>query len=467
MAINRRPALFVALLLTGCDMAPRYVRPAMPVPPALPGPTAATAAVSTIEAADISWQAFFTDNRLRSLLAAALDNNRDLRIAVGRVAQARAQYGVSRSDLGPTIGIRSAAEGARTPLDSAGDGGSGTRDSYSVQGGISAWEIDLFGRIRNLSRSAQERYFASREAQAAVRIALIAETASAYLAMAADQDRLRIARETARTFQQTLELNMQRFRGGIGSELEVRQAETGYQQARSDVADLTTRIAQARNRIELLVGTGVSPALLPPGLRPEGSTLARLPANLSSAILLRRPDIVEAEHQLRAAYADIGAARAAFFPTISLTAVAGTLSGSLSGLFQGGSSSWSVAPSATLPIFDFGRNRGNLRYAEASRDVAVAEYERAIQTAFREVADALARRATIDSQLEAQMALRRAAATAHRLSEARFREGVEPFLTTLDAQRTLYAAELSLIGSREAAELNLVDLYRALGGGIH
>jgi multidrug efflux system outer membrane protein len=463
MAIIRRLFLLSALLLAGCDMAPRYVRPAMPVPPVLPGPQAAPAVTA---GADLSWQEFFTDDRLRSLIAVALANNRDLRIAAGRVAQARAQYGVSRADLGPTIGVRAEAGGGRTPAGIGGENGSGTRDSYSVQAGISAWEVDLFGRIRNLSRAAQERYFASREAQGATRIALGAEIASAYLALAADQDRLRIARDTARTFQQTLELNTQRFLGGIGSELEVRQAETSYQQARSDVADLTTRIGQGRNRIELLVGASVAPELLPPGLRPQGSTVAQLPANLSSDVLLRRPDVAEAEHQLRAANADIGAARAAFFPMISLTAVAGTLSGGLSGLFEGGSSSWSVAPSATLPIFDFGRNRGNLRYTEATRDVAVAEYERAIQMAFREVADALARRATIGSQLEAQTALRRAAGIAYRLSEARFRTGVEPFLNTLDAQRTLYAAKLSLIGTRQAAELNLVELYRALGGGL-
>lgn len=469
MAVVRQFSLLSALLLAGCDMAPRYVRPAMPVPTVLPLPTALRPPVGAapVVVADLGWRDFFTDDRLRRLIAVALDNNRDLRIAAGRVEQARAQYGVTRANIAPTIGVRAEGGGNRMPVGGAATTNVlGTQDIYSVQAGVSAWEIDLFGRLRNLSRAAQEQYFASQEARNAAHVALIAEIASAYLSLAADTDRLRIAQDTARAFQQTLDLNTQRFRGGIGSELEVRQAETSYQQARSDIADLTARTAQDRNMIELLAGASVDPALLPTGLRPEGSTMAQLPANLSSQVLLRRPDIAEAEHQLRAVNANIGAARAAFFPTLSLTAVAGTLSGSLSGLFKDGTTSWSVAPSATLPIFDFGRNRSNLRYAEASRTVAVAGYERAIQTGFREVADALARRATIGNQLEAQGALRLAAGSAYRLSDARFRTGVEPFLNTLDAQRTLYSADLSLVGTRQTAELNLVELYRALGGGL-
>lgn len=447
----------------------------MPVPATAGAPDGA----GDIAAADLGWQDFFTDERLRRLIAQALDNNRDLRLAAAHVAQARAQFVVQRADLGPTVAGTASASIQKTPLgvsssQTSGSGiGGGTTaagtdrfDIYSVEVGVSAWEIDLFGRIRNLSRAAQEQYFASRDAQNATRTALIAEIASAYLTMAADQDRLRIAQETREAFAQTLDINTQRFRIGIGSELGVKQAQTSYDQARSDIADLTTLVAQDRNRLVLLAGSDLPADLLPMGLRAEGSTLPHLPADLASTVLLRRPDISEAEHQLRAANADIGAARAAFFPQISLTAVAGTLSLGLSNLFGSGSGTWTVAPSATLPIFDFGRNKGNLRYAQASRNAALAQYEKSIQSAFREVADALARRDTIGAQLEAQTSLRDAASGAYRLSDARFRQGIDPFLTTLDAQRTLYAAERSLVGARLTREANSVELYRSLGGGL-
>ncbi|MDB5685550.1 MAG: NodT family efflux system outer rane lipoprotein, partial [Rhizorhabdus sp.] len=440
-------AVSVAALLSGCDMAPHYVRPAMPVPPALPGVSAA------VEPADIAWRDFVTDDRLRRLIALALDQNRDLRVAVANVAQARAQYHVQRAELAPRLGGSADATFQKLPAgtSAANTGsvaGAGRSDVYSVEAGIAAWEIDLFGRLRDLSRAAQERYLASQDARDAVQVSLIAELASAYLTMAADQDRLRIARDTQAAFGQTLDLNKARFRTGISSDLEVRQAQTSFDQARSDVAELTTLVAQDRNRIDLLAGASVPVDLLPESLPADGSILAQLPQDLVSTVLLRRPDIAGAERELRAANADIGAARAAFFPQISLTAMAGTLSLGLSNLFGGGSGTWTVAPSATLPIFDFGRTKGNLRYAEASRDAALARYERSIQSGFREVADALARRRTIDAQLEAQRSLREAATVAYRLSDARFRKGVAPFLDTLDAQRTAYAAEKSLVATR-------------------
>jgi multidrug efflux system outer membrane protein len=346
-----------------------------------------------------------------------------------------------------------------------GTGGSDL-EFYSLNAGLSNFELDLFGRVRNLARAAQEQVFAREEAQRSTRISLIAEIANAWLTMAADQDQLRVARETLATFRQTLDLTTAQFRIGVGSELEVRQAETNFQAARNDIATLETRVAQDQNALNLLVGTTVSGAQLPGGLGDAQVTLYALPSGLTSYVLLRRPDVLEAEHQLIAQNANIGAARAAFFPTISLTATVGTISTALSGLFSGGSFTYTGAPGLSLPLFDGGRRQGNLDYARASRDVAVASYERTIQTAFREVADALAQRGRIGEQVEAQTARANAAATAARLSDARFRAGIDSFLNTLDAQRTAYAAEQQLVTTRLTRASNLVVLYRSLGGGV-
>jgi len=490
------------LTLAGCNLAPKYVRPELPVPPATPsGPAyAATYAAGAIVPADTAWETFFTDDRLRGVIRTTLANSRDLRISVARVAQALAQYRVQRADLFPTLGATGSATYQKSPFGAVGGGigagggtggtgtgtgtgggtgtgagtgagaggavvGSGRADIYSANLGISAWEIDLFGRVRNLTEAQQQLYFAAEENRNAAQVALIAEVATAWLTMAADQDRLRIANDTAKAFGQTVELTQQRFRVGIASELEVRQARTTYDQARSDIAQATTLIAQDRNALNLLAGTTLDAALLPTALdRP--ATLETLPANLPSEVLLRRPDIAAAEHQLMGANANIGAARAAFFPNISLTAAFGTLSLGLSNLFGSGSQTWSVAPSITQPIFDFGRNKGNLRFAQAQRDELVATYERTVQTGFREVADALARRGTIDAQLTAQTSLRDNAAGAFNLSQLRFRAGIDPFLNTLDSQRALYTAQQSLLATRLVHDTNAVELYRALGGGL-
>ncbi|WP_454888446.1 efflux transporter outer membrane subunit [Sphingobium herbicidovorans] len=464
------------IALTGCDMAPKYIRPAMPVPQALPAqPAETTDAAGGGQPADLVWRNFFADQRLRAVVALALDNNRDLRVALANVEQARALYRVQRADLFPTLGVDASATYQKTPAgvvnpgggpDGGGASASGRTDIYSASAGVSAWEIDLFGRIRNLDKAALEQYFASAENRNAAQTALIAEVATTWLVLAADQDRLRIARDTEKAFGQTLDLTRARFTKGIASELDVRQAQTSYDQARSDIAETTTLVAQDRNALNLLAGTTIATDLLPERLNGDGVTLAQLPANLPSSVLLQRPDIAAAEHRLRAANADIGAARAAFFPRISLTAAFGTLSSGLSNLFGNGSDFWSVTPAASLPIFDSGRNRGNLRYAQATRDAMIAQYERTIQSGFREVADALARRGTITAQLEAQASLRDAAAGAYQLSEARFRAGIDPFLATLDSQRTLYGAERSLLATRLVRETNAVELYRALGGGL-
>ena len=284
--------------------------------------------------------------------------------------------------------------------------------------------------------------------------------------MAADQERLKIASELEKAFGKTLDLTKARFAKGITSELEVRQAQTSYDQARSDIALATTLVAQDRNALDLLAGTSVADADLPTALPGSDVTLSNLPADLPSELLLRRPDIAAAEHQLIGANANIGAARAAFFPKISLTAAFGTMSLGLSNLFKSGSDYWSVAPSASLPIFDFGRNQGNLRYARATYDAMVATYEKSVQTGFKEVADALARRSTMTAQLEAQTSLRDAALAGYKLSDARFRAGVDDFLTTLAAQRTLHNAEQTLVATRLTRASNMVEIYRAIGGGL-
>ncbi len=467
-SIKALSAVTLSLALAACDMAPKYVRPDLPVPVESPqGPAyAETGEGAAAIPAETAWRDFFTDPRMVRVIETALTNNRDLRIAVANVAQARAQYRVQRADLFPSVNASGTATYSEQPLVQFGQTQRLNNDVYQAQVGISAWEIDLFGRVRNLSKAALEQFFATDENRKAAQTSLVAETANAWLVMAADQERLRIARELEGAFGKTLALTKARFERGIASELEVRQAQTSYDQARSDIAEATTLVAQDQNALNLLAGTTVPASDLPDSLTPEGATLENLPANITSDVLLQRPDIASAEHQLRAANANIGAARAAFFPNISLTAAFGSISQGLSNLFGSGSDFWSVAPSANLPIFDFGRNQGNLRYARATYDAMVATYEKSVQTGFREVADALARRGTMERQLEAQTSLRDSARVAYTLSEARFRAGVDSFLTTLDSQRSLYTAEQSLVATRLTREANMVELYRAMGGGL-
>ena len=461
----------LALALAACNMAPKYVRPNLPVPAASPQSSddGGVKSADTVTA-DTAWKDFFTDPRLVQVIQTALDNNRDLRVAVANVEQARAQYRVRRSDLLPTVAASGNATYQDQPFAQAPTGGtgspSGRTDIYSASVGVSAWEVDLFGRVRNLTEAARQSYFASVENRNAAQIALIAETATAWLTMAADQERLQIAHRLEQAFAQTLDLTKARFAKGVASELEVRQAQTSHEQARSDIALAATLVAQDRNALELLAGTSLATEQLPSALPETDVTLTSLPAELPSTLLLRRPDIAAAEHQLKGANANIGAARAAFFPNISLTAAFGTMSLGLSNLFKSGSDFWSVAPSANMPIFDFGKNQGNLRYAKANYDAMVATYEKSVQTGFREVADALARRATMTNQLEAQTSLRDSARAGYRLSNARFRSGVDDFLTTLDFQRTLYNAEEALVATRLTHARNMVEIYRTIGGGL-
>jgi multidrug efflux system outer membrane protein len=459
------------VLLAGCNLAPRYVRPAGAIPVELPqGGVYPPAATDAVDVSRIGWRDFFLDERLRRVIETGLANNRDLRIAAGNVLQARAQYRVQRADLLPTISAGGTATYTNNIAGATGGAGTGAAQDieiYQATVGLSAFELDLFGRVRNLSRAAQEQVFASEEAQRSARISLIAEIATAWLTMASDSEQLRLSRETARAFEQTLRLTREQFRIGVGSELEVRQADTNYQGALSDIASLETNVARDQNALNLLVGTTVAQDLLPfAGLGAGPATRDALPGAVASEVLLRRPDVLRAEHLLIAENANIGAARAALFPTISLTAALGTLSTALSGLFKDGSYTYSASPSASLPLFDFGRRSGNLQYARASQQVAVATYEKAIQTAFREVADALAQRGKIGDQIRAQGARAESARVAARLSDARFRAGVDSFLTTLDAQRTAYAAEQQFVVTRLTQAGNLVELYRSLGGGL-
>ena len=470
-----RPIL--ALLLAGsalsaCNLAPNYVRPSGAVPAALPeGGVYPRAATDAPDVTAIGWRDFFTDDRLRQVIQLGLDNNRDLRVAAANVLQARAQYRVQRADILPSISANGSAtytNSASAAATTGGAAGGGSTDIQYFQAnvGFSAFELDLFRRLRNLSKAALEQYFATEEAQRTTRISLIAEIATAWLTLASDQDQLRLSQNTLKTFEQTLDLTRAQFRIGVASELESRQAETNYQAARNDIAALQTKIAQDQNALNLLVGTTVTADLLPAALGDGRVTRDALPANLSSEVLLRRPDVLQAEHQLIAQNANIGAARAAFFPRISLTAALGTISSGLTGLFGAGTGTYNVAPSVALPLFDAGRNKGNLDYAKASQQAAVATYEKTIQTAFREVADALAQRGTIDEQVSAQTARASAAQVAAKLSDARYRAGVDSFLVALDAQRTAYAAEQQLVTTRTTRSSNLIELYRALGGGL-
>lgn len=500
MTLRSLILLAATTALAGCNLAPKNVRPEGAIPLTLPqGGAYPPLGAEQADVTAIAYREFFTDPRLQAVIATALENNRDYRVTAANVLVARAQYRVTRASQVPTTGVNGGvtytnnpfgalggAGGAGAPSGGTGTGGTGgtggggagagvggvpaqtgNLEIYQASVGFSAFELDLFGRVRNQSQAALQEYFATEEAQRAARISLVGEVATAWLTMAADQDQLRLSRETLTSFGRTLELTRAQFRVGVISELEVQQAETSYQQARNDIAALTAQIAQDQNAINLLAGTTIPVEQLPSELGDRDPVIGNLPTGVSSAVLLRRPDVLQAERRLYAANANIGAARAALFPTISLTATLGTISTALGGLFGSGTQNFSISPAATLPLFDGGQRRGNVEVARAQQLAAVATYEGTLQTAFREVADALATRGTIDEQLSAQTARAQAATTAVRLSDARYRAGIDSFLNTLDAQRTSYAARQTLVQTRLARATNLVTLYRTLGGGLN
>jgi multidrug efflux system outer membrane protein len=439
--------------LPACNMAPHYVRPAPPVPADFPsGPAYAPTAAA--EKPGLPWTALIGDQRLKTVIDRALANNRDLRAALANVQAARAQYRVQRAAQLPAVTGEAAASFSRRNDD--------RQNSYSADIGFSAFELDLFGRVKNLSEAALESYLATEEGARSTRITLIAETATAYATLAADQELLALARQTLASAERSLSLTQSLNRAGLIGKLDVHQAETTVEQARSDIAAGTTQVAQDRNALDLLAGAPVEDALLPQSLQGLTGSIARVPAGLSSDVLLQRPDVLQAEHQLKAANADIGAARAAMFPKISLTAAIGVASSALSSLFTGGGFAWSAAPSASMPIFG-GTARGNLDYSKAQRDLTLAQYEKAIQTAFQEVSDALAREGTIDAQQAAQQRLVLASQRSYALADERYRAGIDTFLHSLTSQRSLYNAQQSAIATELALVRNRILLYRVIG----
>lgn len=451
--MRRLLPLGLSVTLTACNLAPAYERPTAPVPPAWPNGSAYSAALPT-EVAGLPWTTLVGDERLRTIIDRALINNRDLRVTLANLLAARAQYRIQRAAQMPTV-----TADANATLTHRNDQ---RQDNYSADIGFSAFEIDLFGRLRNLSESALQSYLASQEGARAARIALVAETASAYATLAADQQLLAVARDTLSSAERTLALTRSLNGVGLSGKLDFHQAETIVEQARSDVAAAVTQVAQDRNALDLLAGAPVEEALLPLSLSALISSTAQVPAGTSSEILLQRPDVLQAEHQLQAANANIGAARAAMFPKISLTSAIGVASSALSSLFTGGAFSWTAAPSASLPIFG-GGVKANIEYSKAQQQAAIASYENAIQSAFREVADALARGGTIGEQQRAQRALVASNENAYALSEQRYRAGIDPFLTTLVNQRSLYSARRSAIATDLELLLNRISLYRAIG----
>ena len=452
-SMRKLSLLAASLVLAGCSFMPRYERPAAPVADVFPYPSAEEGTPP----AQLPWQSFFADARLRSLIATALADNRDLRVAVLTIAQARALYDIRNADRLPTVGV--GLSGSRAP-NVAGE----QVTIYQASFGFTSWEIDFFGRLASLSESALAQYLATEEGRKAAQVTLVASVANQWLNLAADEELLKLTRDTLVTREETARLTRLRFEQGITSEIDFRLAQSLTESSRAALAQLERQRANDLNALALLVGQPVAPDFLV-GVTTLDVSLPDVPAGLPSDVLVRRPDVRQAEQQLMAASANIGAARAAFFPRITLTAGVGTASSELSGLFQGGSWGYTVAPTLLQPIFDAGRNRANLASAEVSRDIAVAQYERAIQQAFRDVADALAGRATYGEQLRALTAVVEAESVRFRLARLRYEAGVASYLDLLDAQRALFTAQTTLVQSRLARLQNQVQLYRALGGG--
>ncbi len=487
----KRTLLSAVSLLAACSLNPTYNRPVAPVAVNYPTGAAYPRGESGAgpSADTIGWQDFFTDPRLRTLIGIALANNRDLRVAVLNIAESQAQYRVQRSDIFPSISLTATpdfeglpnstnipsptsasastagtASGNTQSITSTGSSG-GTYRYYSANLGFTSFELDVFGRLRSLTRQAFEAYLSQTEQRQSMQISLVAEVASDYLTYLADQDLLRITQETLTSEADSTRLTRMMLVAGTTTLLSVRQAEQLQATAAANLAQYKRQVAQDENALTLLIGAPL-PTDLPAGeaLSDQG-LIADLPAGLPSDLLTRRPDILAAEHTLLGANANIGAARAAFFPSITLTASDGVASNQLNHLFTGAATTWLFSPQINLPIFTWGKNAGNLDYAKLQKQVDVANYEKSIQTAFREVSDALAARGTYNDQLASEQALVDAAADSYRLALMRFRTGLDNFLTTLDSQQTLYSAQQTLVTIRQSKQTNLVTLYKVLGGG--
>ena len=455
--------LALVAALGGCSLIPEYQRPDAPVHAVWPEGEAYPQGASQASERALGWREFFRDPALQQLIEVALENNRDLRVAALNVDAYRALYRVQRADVLPAVSADASGTRSRMPGDMNMTGEPAINSQYSATFGVS-WELDLFGRLRSLRDQALEEYFASEAAQRSTQISLIASVANAWLTLQADQALLQVTRDTLKTYEESLGLTQRSFDVGVASALELRQARSSVDSARVSIEQYTRLVAQDRNALTLLLGQNL-PAGLPSGVGLERTQLAALPVGLPSDLLQQRPDILQAEYQLRAVNASIGAARAAFFPRISLTGAAGTASNELSGLFDGGSGYWSFSPSISVPIFNAGQLRANLDYAQISKNIQVAQYEKAIQTAFREVADGLAAQATYTRQIQAQRDLLQTSEDYYNLAERRYRTGVDSYLTVLDAQRQLFTVQQQLIGDRLAQMVSEVNLFKALGGG--
>jgi multidrug efflux system outer membrane protein len=461
------PIILTVICLAACTMIPKYQRPAPPIPAGWPtGPAykGVDDGGANPPAADVGWREFYADERLRKVLGLALANNRDLRVAALNIERARNLYRIQRAELLPAVNAVGDLTEEKYPAYLSPTGKAMTLRYYDAGVAISSWEIDFFGRLRSLNAEALEQYLATGQALRSAQISLMAEVASTYLTYAADGENLKLAQSTLEARQATYNLIQRRFEVGASSALDLRQVQTTVESARVDVVGYIRLVALDENALNLLVGAPVPPELLPGELNAVTPPKDIAPG-LASDQLLLRPDILQAENQLKAANANIGAARADFFPRISLTTSYGTSSMELSGLFKAGSSVWTFAPDITLPVFDAGSRWANLKVAKADRDISVAQYEKAIQTAFREVADALAQRGTLGSQIAAQESLVQATQETFNLSDARYMKGIDSYLAVLDAQRSFYSAQQGLISLRLARLNSLVTLYKVLGGG--
>lgn len=452
--------LSAALLMGGCSMIPVYQRPAAPVADSFPvyGGTAKAALADAATAASVAWQDFFADVRLKRLISQSLANNRDLRVAVLNIEKTRAQYQIRRADQFP--GVNGVFSGSRVP---------NAPSVYSVGLAVTAYELDFFGRVSSLKEAALNQYLASEEGRKTAQISLIASVANTYLSILADEELLEITRQTLLTREESLKLSKLRLDNGVTSELDYRQAESLTEGARVAYAQQQRQRALDENALTLLVGQPVAAELPTASVQflplAQAQPMAEVPAGLPSDLLTNRPDIRQAEQLLLSANANIGAARAAVFPRISLTVGAGSASTQLSGLLKNGSWGWTMAPQLVLPIFDAGRNQAGLESSRADRDIAIAQYEKAIQTGFREVADALASRATLADQLVAQQRQANAESARFKLSDLRYQNGIASYLDLLDAQRSLFSAQQAVVQTRLAQLQSQVTLYKTLGGG--
>ena len=454
-----------AFILGGCSLIPDYQTPESPVAAQWPqGPAYSPTESAEVAAAEQGWRQFFHDPALQQLIQTALVNNRDLKVAALNIDAYRAQYRIQRADLFPAVSANGSGSRQRTPANMSQTGESSITSQYSATLGVSAYELDLFGRVRSLTEQQLEIYLSSEEARRSTQISLVASVANAYFTWQADQALLKLTEDTLKTYEESYQLTSRSNEVGVASALDLSQARTSVEGARVKLAQFQRQVAQDLNSLTVLLGTGV-PVNLPTAQKLDSDLLAEVPAGLPSDLLQRRPDIQEAEHLLKAANANIGAARAAFFPSISLTANAGTLSPDMGGLFKGGSGTWLFQPQINLPIFNAGALRASLDYSKIQKDINVAKYEKTIQTAFQEVSDGLAARQTFNQQLQAQRDLVAANQDYYRLAERRYRIGIDSNLTFLDAQRQLFNTQQSLISDRLSQLVSEVNLYKALGGG--